>query len=126
MSLKDEILAGGFDLAHRDDGAIAAALSTGRKKTVPTVVGVGAVLETLGLAVGTQFLDVVYGTAAFRYVVKLLDTGMLRVDSPVTVASVQAMVPGVLSQVQADALLNLAKVPDVVTAQQVADALEGM
>ena len=43
MSLRDEILAGGFDLANRDDGAIAAALSQGRTKVVSREVGDGAI-----------------------------------------------------------------------------------
>jgi hypothetical protein len=81
-TLRDEILARGFDLKNRDDGAIAAAMSAGRTRQEPTEIGVGGILDTL--------------------------------------------VPSVLTQAQADALKGLAIKPDVITAQDVARALEGM
>jgi hypothetical protein len=126
MSLRDEIIAGGFDLTHRNDGAIAAALSVGRVKTVPTTIGVGSVLVTLGVGVGTMVLDSIYGQPSLKYVAKLLDAGTLRVDLQVTKDSIQALVPAVLTQEQAASLINIAVVPDIVTTQQVTDALEGM
>jgi hypothetical protein len=41
MTLRDEILAGGFDLANRDDGAIAAALSAGTQSAGSTTASSG-------------------------------------------------------------------------------------
>ena len=56
MSLRDEILAGGFNLSNRDDGAIADALSQGRTKVVSREVGDGAIALALGTQAGPLFL----------------------------------------------------------------------
>lgn len=125
MSLYDDILAGGFDLQNRDDGAIAAALSVGRTKLVPTEIGNGTILETIGLTAGNSLLDVLNTAPDFRYVKPLLEQGRLRVDSGLVRATLDTLVPSVLTQAQADALKNLALVPDPVSSQDVAKALEG-
>lgn len=125
MSLYDDILAGGFDLQNRDDGAIAAALSVGRTKLVPTEIGNGTILETIGLTAGNTLLDVLNTAPDFRYVKPLLEQGRLRVDSGLVRATLDTLVPSVLTQAQADALKNLALVPDPVSSQDVAKALEG-
>lgn len=126
MSLYDEIIAHGFDLTNRDDGAIAATLSEGRTKIVPTEIGTGTVLEVLGIAAGNAFLDFIYNNSNFRYVKPLLEQGRLRIDSQMVRNTVLSLVPAnVLSQNQADTLLNVARVPDPVTSQDVAKALEG-
>ena len=126
MTLKSEILAGGFDLAHRNDGAIAAALSVGRTKLVPTEIGTGTVLETLGVAAANQLLDAIYNTPDFRYVKPLLEQGRLRIDSAMVRATLDSLVPAAITQINADKLKAVAVVPDVITPQQVAQALEGM
>lgn len=125
MSLYDDIIAGGFDLQNRDDGAIAAALSVGRTKLVPTEIGNGTILETIGLTAGNSLLDVLNTAPDFRYVKPLLEQGRLRVDSGLVRATLDTLVPSVLTQAQADALKNLALVPDPVSSQDVAKALEG-
>lgn len=128
MSLRDEILAGGFDLANRDDGAIAAALSVGRKKTVPTEIGNGLVLATIGMTVGNALLDVLNNAADFRYVKPLLEQGRLDISTPFARAALDGLV-GVVAgfeQSHADALKALAEVDDIITPQDVAKALEGM
>ena len=128
MSLRDEILAGGFDLANRDDGAIAAALSVGRKKTVPTEIGNGLVLATIGMTVGNALLDVLNNAADFRYVKPLLEQGRLDISTPLARAALDGLV-GVVAgfeQSHADALKALAEVDDIITPHDVAKALEGM
>lgn len=125
MALYDDILAGGFDLLNRDDGAIAAALSIGRTQIVPTEIGNGTILETIGLTAGNALLDVINAAPDFRYVKPLLEQGRLRVDSALVHGTLDSLVPSVLTQVQADALKNLAVKPDPVSAQDVAKALEG-
>lgn len=126
MALRDEILAGGFDLQNRDDGAIAAALSVGRTKIVPTEIGKGRILATLGLTVGNSLLDVIDTAPDFRHVKQLVENGWLDIGSDLARASVDALVPTVLTQTEADVLKALAEVPDVVTPQDVAKALEGV
>ena len=128
MSLRDEILAGGFDLQNRDDGAIAAALSVGRKKIVPTEVGNGLVLSTVGLTVGNVLLDVLNAAPDFRYVKPLLDQGRLDISTPIARAALDGLVGVVVGfeQQHADALKALAEVADPVTPQDVARALEGL
>ena len=128
MSRRDEILAGGFDLANRDDGAISSALSVGRKKTVPTEIGNGLVLETVGLAVGNALLDMLNTVPDFCYVRPLLEQGRLDISTPLARAALDGLV-GVVAgfeQQHADALKALAEVDDVITPQDVAKALEGV
>ena len=109
-----------------DDVAIAATLSNGRIKFVPTEIGNGTILETIGLAAGNALLDVVNTAQDFRYVKPLVEQGRLTVGSALVQATVQALVPmGVLAQPQADALCALGFDPDPVTAQQVSDAMGG-
>lgn len=126
MSLLDDILSGGFDLLDRNDGAIAAALSVGRTRIVPTEIGKGRILETLGLDAGNALLDVIDGAPEFRHVKHLVANGWLDIGSPIVRAAVDGLVPSVLTQAQADALKSLAVVADPVSAQQVAAALEGL
>lgn len=126
MTLRDEILAGGFDLQNRDDGAIAAALSIGRTKLVPTEIGNGLVLETIGLVSGNALLDVIATAPDFRHVKPLLEQGRLRMDSAMVRSTLDSLVPAVITQGEADALKALAVQPDIVMAQDVARALEGV
>ena len=131
MTLQDEILAGGFDLQNRDDGAIAAALSVGRVKTVDRLVGYGTVLEALGAESGAAFLDSLTTLAAtsspVKWALKLLDRGELNIGAEATRGQLDALVAGgAMPQAVADALKGLATVPDVITSQDVAKALEGI
>lgn len=126
MSLRDEILAGGFDLVNRDDGNIAATLSTGRTVTVATEIGVGAILETIGVAAGNSLLDYIMSAADFRHIRPLLEQGRLRIDSPLVIAILGSFVPALLTAEQAAALVGLGKRKQTITAQEVAAALEGM
>lgn len=127
MTLLDEILAGGFDLSNRNDGEIAAALSAGRVKVISRHGGIGVILDTLGPDAGGQFLDALEELApvnsAVKWGLKLIERGELDFGAPATRAMIKQLVP---LQVAQDALLGVAMVPDVITAQDVAKALEGM
>ena len=112
-------------LANRDDGAIAALVSIGRTKPSGKEIGTGTVLETIGFAAGNAFLDVIDNVADFRHVKKLVQDGRLIISSQLVMFTIQSMVPDVLTQPQADALLALAVAPDPVSASQIAHALEG-
>lgn len=126
MSLRDEILAGGFDLVNRDDGNIAATLSAGRTVTVATEIGVGTILETIGVAAGNSLLDYLMSAVDFRHIRPLLEQGRLRIDSPLVIAILDSFVPALLTAEQAAALVGLGKRKQTITAQEVAAALEGM
>jgi len=130
MSLRDEILAGGFDLAHRDDGAIAAALSVGRTKIVETRIGYDTVLATLGATAGSQVLDTLEALAPtvrpVYWAMKLLDAGRLDVANPQTRASIDGLVGAAMTQAQADAIKALAVVPDPVDISAVSNELNAM
>lgn len=104
--------------------AIAEALSVGRTKTMPTEVGNGTILEVLGMQAGNALLDVINNAIDFRYVKSLVEQGRLRLDSPLTIGSLQSLVPSVLTQAQVNALVAKATVSDSITWQQVAAALE--
>ena len=126
MTLRDEILAGGFDLQNRDDGAIATALSAGRTKIATRLGGIGVVLETLGPVDGAALLDSLESMAttvpAVRWAFVLINRGELDFGSPATRAMIDQLVPSPAKE----ALLSLAEVPDSITPQQVAQALEGL
>lgn len=98
--------------ATRDTEAIAAALSLGRVRLVPTEIGAGSVLETIGLSTGNALLDAVAAAPDYRHVKPLLEQGRLRIDSPLVRATLDGLVPAVLTQAQADALKALAEVAD--------------
>ena len=109
-----------------DDVAIAATLSNGRTKFVPTKIGNGTILETIGLAAGNALLDVLNTAPDFRHVKPLIEQGRLRLDSPLVIGTLASLVAGgVLTQEQADALIARAKAPDSVTPQEVSDAIGG-
>ena len=105
--------------------AIADAISVNRKKTVPTEVGNGTILEVLGLSVGHALLDVINTVPDFRHVKPLVEQGRLRLDSPLTIQALQSLVPSVLTETQAQALISRATVDDKVTHTQVGIALSG-
>lgn len=125
MTLLEEIKAGGFDLVHRNDGAIAAALSANRTKVVTKLGGVGLIMEALGPQIGAALLDQLEAQAQTNSAVKwafvLINRGELDFGSTATRAMIDLLVP----EPARAALKNVAVVPDVVTPQQVALALEG-
>lgn len=112
-------------VASRDYDAIAATVNAGRKKQSDREIGNGTILEVLGLTAGNALLDVVYNVPNFRYVKPLIEQGRLAIGSPLVQATVQSLVPSVLTQQQADLLCDLGFEPDHVQASQVARAIEG-
>ena len=134
MTLRDEILSRSDcadALAARDCGAIAAILSVGRTKTVERNVGYGTIMDTLGAEAGAAFLDALTSMATVsspvKWALKLLDRGELNVGAHATQLQLDALAEGGAMPVAvAQALKALAVVPDVVTAQDVQAALEGI
>ena len=143
MSLRDEILAGGFDLANRGDGAIAAALSQGRTKVVSREVGDGAIALALGTQAGPLFLyklkklaatvlpddatdaQIIPVAIAQQAVESLAKVGF-DVGNPDVRSGLSMFEGTLLPPEQIEAIKALAVVPDVITAQDVAKALEGL
>ncbi|MCK0507925.1 hypothetical protein [Aromatoleum anaerobium] len=106
-----------------DTQAIAAALSVGRTRPNGREIGNGTVLETVGLVSGNRLLDVIDTEPSYRHVKPLLEQGRLVASSPVVVAALQSMVPLVLSQAEANALIALGRDPDPVAEIDVRRAL---
>ena len=143
MSLRDEILAGGFNLANRDDGAIADALSQGRTKVVSREVGDGAIALALGTQAGPLFLyklkklaatvlpdnatdaQIIPVAVAQQAVESLAKVGF-DVGNPDVRAGLSMFEGTLLTSEQIEAIKALAVVEEVITAQDVAKALEGM
>lgn len=93
-----------------DTQAIAAALSVGRTRWKHTEIGVGTIIEVLGLAAANPVLDALYAAPDYRYVKPLLDQGRLRIDVVAQAGMLQPLVTGgLLAQAQLDALIALAK-----------------
>ena len=116
MDLRAEILAACSPalLAQRDTQAIAEAVSIGRVKRVPTEIGNGTILQTIGLTAGNALLDVLNQAAEFRHVKPLLEQGRLRVDSDLVRTTLDSLVPAVLTAAQAKALKALGEQADPV------------
>jgi hypothetical protein len=113
-----EIEATGLPLS--DHGAIASALSVGRTKLVPTEIGNGKIIETIGLVAGNELLDIIYTNNDFRYVKPLVEQGRLDVSS----ALVRATLDTITTPQNAEALKALAEQPDPVSALEVALTIE--
>ena len=95
-----------------DTVAIAAALSAGRTRWKHTDIGVGTIIEVLGLAAANPVLDALYASPDYRHVKPLLDQGRLRLDVVAPAGMLQPLVTGgLLTQAQLDALIARAKEP---------------
>ena len=107
-----------------DTQAIAAALSVGRTRWKHTEIGVGTIIEALGLAAANPVLDALYASPDYRYVKPLLDQGRLRLDTVEQAGMLQPLVTGgLLTQAQLDALVARTKEPDPVDEYAVRVAL---
>lgn len=95
-----------------DTQAIAAALSVGRTRYVETQIGVGTIIEALGIAAANPVLDALYASPDYRHIKPLLDQGRLRLDVVAQAGMLQPLVTGeLLTQAQLDALVARAKEP---------------
>lgn len=106
-----------------DTQALAEAISAGRVRYVETNIGVGTIIEALGLSVANPVLDAIYASPDYRHVKPLLDQGRLRLDSEFVRGALQAMVPALLTQAQRDALVARAAVADPVSEYEVRCAI---
>jgi len=104
-----------------DTVALAAALSAGRAKLVPTEAGKGDILGALGFDVGNALCDMLDTVPQFRHAKHLLADGRMRVDLPLTLGVLQSLVGAELAdgitftQAHATALQALALRPDPVS-----------
>lgn len=95
-----------------DSQAIADALSAGRTRWKHTDIGVGTIIEVLGLVAANPVLDALYASPDYRHVKPLLDQGRLRLDVVAQAGMLQPLVTGgLLTQAQLDALVARAKEP---------------
>lgn len=93
-----------------DSQAIADALSVGRTRWKHTEIGVGTIIEVLGLAAANPVLDALYASPDYRHLKPLLDQGRLRLDVVAQAGMLQPLVTGgLLTQAQLDALIARAK-----------------
>jgi hypothetical protein len=126
MITLDEIKAKCGHLAGRDDAEIVRLLSEGRTRSKERLIGIGTVLETLGMADGTAFLAFIESQPTLKYVWKLVEQSNLNIASPLVVQSLAGFVQAeVITQANADKLIAIGVEPDPVTFAQVAKALEG-
>lgn len=108
----------------RNDAAVATALSAGRTKWAHTEIGVGTIIEVLGLAAANPVLDALYAAPDYRHVKPLLDQGRLRLDTVAQAGMLQPLVTGgMLTQAQLDALVARAKVDDPIQVNAVSEVL---
>ena len=105
-------------VASKDYQAIADALSAGRTKSQPTAIGKGTIIGVLGMAVGNAFLDMIDNVPDYRHIKDVIRAGVFDVSLEASKFGIDAMVPAVLTQEQADSLKALGTVPDVVTAAE--------
>lgn len=125
MTLLEEIQAACTpeEIASAEHGLIADKVSVGRTRAQRTNIGEGTILDVLGLTTGNSFLDVINSVPDFRHVKKIIGRGDFDMSTATSVAGVQALVPGVLTQPEADALIALGRVPAPVSVQEVITAL---
>lgn len=108
----------------RNDADVAAALSVGRKRWAHTEIGVGTIIEVLGLAAANPVLDALYAAPDYRHIKPLLDQGRLRLDVVAQAGMLQPLVTGgMLTQAQLDALVARAKVDDPIQVNAVSEVL---
>jgi hypothetical protein len=132
MSLHDEIIAAGVAnptiqgyIDNQEHGLLAAALSVARTAPRETAIGIGTILDTLGVSAGNSFLDVINSVTDYRWIKIVVNNGKFDISKPLSQGSVQAMVPDIITQPQADALIALGRAPATVGVQEVINALKG-
>lgn len=112
-------------LASRDHDAIAAAVNVGRVKVVPTLGGIGTVLEKLGPIGGAALLDsleeISVTNSAVKWAFVLINRGELDFGSSATREMIDLLIPGAAG----DALKAVAERDDHLTPARVANILDG-
>lgn len=127
MITRDEILA--LNMPMDDHGAIAAALSVGRTKIVPTPIGIGTVLAVMAPQ-GGDFLNALETMGAtdanVKWALKMIEQATFDIGHPVTRAQLAAFAqaaPALADGIAA--LLNVAVQDAPVSSQEVSKAMEG-
>lgn len=107
-----------------DTSAIAAILSGRSHEKVKTEIGVGLILETIGITNGNTLLDAIKNTPDFRYVYPLLEQGRLDLSSPLVEMALTGFVQaGVISTSDMNALIGLCMKPVEVSETLVKQAI---
>lgn len=104
--------------------AIANYLSNINTRPVATAIGKGTILSVLGFEAGNAFLDVMDTQPAYRHVKDIIADSKFDVSLDVSKQGILALVPAVITQEQADALIALGTEKVQVSVQEVAQALE--
>jgi len=119
MGLREEILALPPELlAQHDTQAIAEALPL-RITLRYTEIGKGKIISVIGLAAANNVLDVIETVPDYRHVKQLVENGWLDISSPLARQSLDAMVPAVITQEQADTIKALGEVRTPVSEYEV-------
>lgn len=134
MTLYEEIVAKctSEEIADRNYHVIADKVNIDRTKTTYRTgeIGIGTILEALGLQVGNALLDAIYANAMFKYVKPLLEQGRLIIESPIVQGTLASLVNQQISadvtftQDHADAINIIGTTPDPVTWTQCQEAVE--
>lgn len=107
-----------------DAQAIAVELSTRGTHKVPYEIGIGLILNTIGLDAGNALLDAIKATASFRHVYPLLEQGRLDLSSPLVEVALDALVQAeVVTSSDKQALLSLCIRPVEVPESDVKQAI---
>ena len=107
-----------------DTSAIAVELSTRETQKVPFDIGVGLILETIGLESGNALLDAIKATPEFRHVYPLLEQGRLDLSSPLVEIALGMLVQAeVISNSDMQILLSLCIKPVDVPESDVKQAI---
>jgi len=107
-----------------DAQAIAAELSTRDTHKVPFEIGVGLILETIGLESGNALLDAIKTTPEFRHVWPMIEQGRLDLSSPLVEDALSSLVSAeVITIAEKLALISLCTRPVAVSEDDVKKAL---
>lgn len=99
-------------------------LSAREVRKVSKEIGVGLILETIGLDAGNALLDAVKAAEAFRHVYPLLEQGRLDISSPLVEIALNMLVSAeVVTEENKDKLLALGIEPVTVNESDVKAAI---
>lgn len=93
-------------LSAKDPAAIAAA-APGIVVSKKTAIGNGTILSVLGVDAGNAFLDAIDTAPTYRHVKDIVARDSFDMGLDVSKAGVQAMVPSIITQDQANLLIAL-------------------
>lgn len=126
MITLSEIKAQCGHLAKRDDAEIVRILGAGRTKSKEFLIGIGTVLETLGMAKGFAFLAFLETEPTMKYVWRLVAASNLNIGSAMVASNLdQLALTGILSSEDANKLKALGREADIVSHQEVERLLQG-